>query len=177
MEHAWSRLNHRLTRHSTVYLCLVSGLVSKGFRTWILTLNQRSLSHRIRSRPINPNLYENAKKEFEILTQYMYKDSTSPWASPLVIAPKATAPFIRFCGDYRWLNQQMILPQAYIPHVQHEIEKAMVFRIFLDIDMTNSFHQLVLSEETGRKLAVQTPWGLVQPRFLPEGVSPASRYL
>ena len=43
--------------------------------------------------------------------------------------------------------------------------------------MTNSFHQLVLSEETGRKLAVQTPWGLVQPRFLPEGVSPASGYL
>ena len=134
-------------------------------------------SHRIRSRPINPNLYENARKEFDRLKKYMYKDSTSPWASPLVIAPKATAPFIRFCGDYRWLNQLVILPQAYIPHVQHEIEKAMGFKIFLDIDMTNSFHQLVLSEETGRKLAVQTPWGLVQPRFLPEGVSPASGYL
>ena len=134
-------------------------------------------SHRVRSRPINPNLYENAKKEFDRLKHYMYKDSTSPWASPLVIAPKATAPFIRFCGDYRWLNQMVILPQAYIPHVQHEIEKAMGYKIFLDIDMTNSFHQLVLSEETGRKLAVQTPWGLVQPRFLPEGVSPASGYL
>ena len=134
-------------------------------------------SHRIRSRPINPKLYENAKKEFDRLKHYMYKDSTSPWASPLVIAPKATAPFIRFCGDYRWLNQLVILPQAYIPHVQHEIEKAMGFKLFLDIDMTNSFHQLVLSEETGRKLAVQTPWGLVQPRFLPEGVSPASGYL
>jgi len=134
-------------------------------------------SHRVRSRPINPKLYENAKREFDRLKHYMYKDSTSPWASPLVIAPKATAPFIRFCGDYRWLNQMVILPQAYIPHVQHEIEKAMGYRVFLDIDMTNSFHQLVLSEETGRKLAVQTPWGLVQPRFLPEGVSPASGYL
>ena len=134
-------------------------------------------SHRIRSRPINPKLYENAKKEFDRLKHYMYKDSTSPWASPLVIAPKATAPFIRFCGDYRWLNPMVVLPQAYIPHVQHEIEKAMGFKVFLDIDMTNSFHQLVLSEETGRRLAVQTPWGLVQPRFLPEGVSPASGYL
>ena len=90
-------------------------------------------SHRIRSRPINPNLYENARKEFDRLKKYMYKDSTSPWASPLVIAPKATTPFIRFCGDYRWLNQLVILPQAYIPHVQHEIEKAMGFRVFLDI--------------------------------------------
>jgi len=134
-------------------------------------------SHRIRSRPINPKLYDHAKKEFDRLSQYLYKESVSPWASPLVIAPKATAPFIRFCGDYRWLNEMVVLPQAYIPHVQHEIEKAMGFSVFLDIDMTNSFHQLILSEETSRRLAVQTPWGLVQPNFLPEGVSPASGYL
>ena len=57
--------------------------------------------HKVRSRPINPRLYEHAKKEFERLTAYMYRHSTSPWASPLVIAPKATKPFIRFCGDYR----------------------------------------------------------------------------
>ena len=81
-------------------------------------------SHRIRSRPINPKLYEHAKKEFDRLMKYMYSESVSPWASPLVIAPKATAPFIRFCGDYRWLNEMVVLPQAYIPHVQHEIEKA-----------------------------------------------------
>ena len=43
--------------------------------------------------------------------------------------------------------------------------------------MTNSFHQLVLSEVTGRKLAVRTMWGPVQPKFLPEGVSLASGYL
>ena len=134
-------------------------------------------SHRIRARPINPKLYEHAKKEFDRLMKYMYKESVSPWASPLVIAPKATAPFIRFCGDYRWVNEMVVLPQAYIPHVQHEIEKAMGFSVFLDIDMTNSFHQLILSDETSRRLAVQTPWGLVQPNFLPEGVSPASGYL
>ena len=84
-------------------------------------------SHRIRSRPVNPKLYEHAKKEFDRLSTYIYKESVSPWASPLVIAPKATAPFIRLCGDYRWLNPMVVLPQAYIPHVQHEIEKAMGF--------------------------------------------------
>ena len=133
--------------------------------------------HRIRSRLINPKLYDHAKKEFDRLKQYMYIDSDTPWASPLVIAPKATAPFIRFCGDYRWLMHMVILPQAYISNVQHEIEKAMGYRIFLDVDMTNSFHQLVLSEETSRQLAVQTPWGLVQPKVLPERVSPAVGYL
>ena len=97
-------------------------------------------SHRIRSRSINPKLYEHAKKEFDRLMKSMYTESVSPWASPLVIAPKVTAPFIRFCGDYRWLNEMVVLPQAYIPHVQHEIEKAMGYSVFLDINMTNSFH-------------------------------------
>ena len=81
--------------------------------------------HKVRSRPINPRLYEHAKKEFDRLTRYMYRHSTSPWASPLVIAPKATKPFIRFCGDYRWLNAYVLKTQAYIHRVQYEVEKAM----------------------------------------------------
>ena len=49
--------------------------------------------------------------------------------------------------------------------------------MFLDLDLTNSFHQIPLGENTRQKLAVQTPWGLVEPMLLPEGVSPASGYL
>ena len=114
--------------------------------------------HKVRSRPINPRLYEHAKKEFERLTGYMYRHSTSPWASPLVIAPKATKPFIRFCGDYRWLNAYVLKTQAYIPRVQYEVEKAMGFKIFLDIDMTNSFHQFPLTATSSQRLAIQSPW-------------------
>ena len=47
-------------------------------------------------RPINPRLFENASKEFERLRRYHYVPSTSPIASPLVIASKATSPYIRF---------------------------------------------------------------------------------
>ena len=61
-------------------------------------------SHKVHSRPINPRMYQHTKLEFERLCQYMYKPSTSPWASPLVVAPKATEDFIRFCGDYRCFN-------------------------------------------------------------------------
>jgi len=68
--------------------------------------------HKVRSRPINPRLYEHAKKEFDRLTVYMYRHSTSPWVSPLVIAPKATKPFIRFSGDYRWLKFYVLKTQA-----------------------------------------------------------------
>ena len=51
------------------------------------------------ARPVNPRLFAHSEKEYRRLHQYMYRDSTSPIASPLVIAPKATKPFIRFCGD------------------------------------------------------------------------------
>ena len=134
-------------------------------------------AHPVRSRPINKALWERARLEFERLCKYIYRASTSPYASPLVVASKNTKPFIRFCGDYRWLNMHVQSPQAYIPRVQYEIEKLIRFKIWLDIDLTNAFHQFKLAPETSRRLAIQTPWGLVEPAFLPEGVSPAMAHL
>ena len=57
-----------------------------------------------RSRPIRESLYQDAKTEFDRMSSYFYEKSTSTIASPLVVAPKATAPFIRLCGDYRPIN-------------------------------------------------------------------------
>ena len=101
---------------------------------------------------------------------YFYRPTTSSHASPLVTAPKATAPFVRFCGDYRWINEFIITGHYPIPNVQHSLNKAKGFKVFCDLDMTNSFHQISLDDETGDKLSIQTPWGQVAPMFLPEGV-------
>ena len=132
---------------------------------------------RPRARPVNPRLYEAAKLEFDRLCSYFYVDSDSPIASPLVIAPKATKPFIRFCGDYVQVNLHVNIPHYYIPKVIHALEKAAGFSFYLDIDMTNSFHQIKLGVVTSNRLSVQTPWGLKRPVFLPEGVGPASGIL
>ena len=135
----------------------------------------------VKSRPIRQDLYAHARKEFDRLVQYFYENDrdrcTSAIASPLVIAPKATSPYIRFCGDYRAINEFITIPKHPIPVVQHELTKASQFKVFVDLDMTNSFHQIPLSEESSNLLSVQTPWGLVRPKFLPEGVGPASGIL
>ena len=135
----------------------------------------------VRARNIRPDLYAHAKKEFDRLVLYFYESDrtmcTSPIASPLVIAPKATSPYIRFCGDYRRINDFISIPKHPIPIVPHELTKASQFKVFIDLDMTNSFHQLPLSEPASQLLSVQTPWGLVRPKFLPEGVGPASGLL
>ena len=134
-------------------------------------------SHPVRARPINPKLWDVAYKEYVRLCEYMYERSKSPYASPLVTAAKNTKPFIRFCGDYTWLNPYLVVAQAYIPRVQYEIEKAASFSIMLDMDCTNAYHQRRLGPISSERLAIQTPWGLVQPRFMPEGISPASAEL
>jgi hypothetical protein len=133
--------------------------------------------HRPPYRPINPKIFQHTKDEFARMCKYMYVDSDSPIAVPLVVAPKATAPFIRICGDYVWVNKYIISGHYYIPHVMHELEKAAGFNYFIDLDLTNSFHQIPLAEETSKKLSVTTPWGLKRPVYLPEGVSPASGIL
>jgi len=130
-----------------------------------------------KARPIREALYDPARSEMERLLKYFYEKSTSSIASPLVIAPKATPPYICFCGDYREVNQLISIPQEPILIVRNELVKAAKFKVYIDLDMANSFHQIPLSEEFKDILSVQTPWGLVRPRFLPEGVGPASGIL
>lgn len=141
---------------------------------WRDTLPQ---SLRPKPRPINPRLYEPSKSEFMRMRSYMYVDSDSEVASPLVVAPKATTPFIRMCGDYVVVNRHLVIAHHYIPHVQYSLHKASGFSVFIDLDWTNAYHQIRLGSITSNRLSIQTPWGLVRPVFLPEGVGPASGIL
>ena len=133
--------------------------------------------HRPAIRPVKPALLANAKIEFDRLCEYMYVKSDSPIASPLVIAPKPTPPFQRWCGDYVWLNQYIIYIQHWIPIVFNELEKAAEGKVFSDLDAKHAFHQIILEEATSRMLSILTPWGCVRPEFLPEGISSATAIL
>ena len=129
------------------------------------------------ARPVRAALFQDAKTEFSRMQTYFYEKSSSPIASPLVIAPKATALFIRICGDYRTINPYVCIPQEPIPHVQQSLAKAAGWKVFVDLDMTNSFHQIPIDDFSSNLLSVSTPWGLFRPKFLPEGVGPASGIL
>jgi hypothetical protein len=130
-----------------------------------------------RARPVRAALFQDAKTEFDRMRTYFYEKSTSPIACPLVVAPKATTPFIRLCGDYRPINPYICIPQEPIPNVQQSLAKAAGWNVFVDLDMTNSFHQIPIDDFSSNLLSVSTPWGLFRPKFLPEGVGPASGIL
>ena len=129
------------------------------------------------TRKINPKIYEVAKKEFMRLLNYFYEPSDSPIAVPLVVAPKATPPGVRFCGDYKPINKWIERNNYPIPLPREEIQKILGFKFFQDVDMRNAFHQVILALESRKLLSVQTPWGQFQPKFMPEGISAATQKL
>jgi hypothetical protein len=83
------------------------------------------------ARPVNKRVFEPAQKEFERMLTYFYTKNESPWASPLVIAPKTTKPFIRICGDYVTVNNYIVRSHYTIPNVLHELQKCSEFRLFV----------------------------------------------
>ena len=130
-----------------------------------------------KARPINPRIYEPVNKEFDRMMTYFYVKSESTVASLLVVAPKATKPYIRMCGDYPGVNVCLKMPQHPMPNVRYELEKCRRYIISLDMDTTNSYYQFPLSKESSELLSVQTPWGLFRPLYMPEGCSPAQGVL
>jgi len=120
---------------------------------------------------INPKKLANVKKELDRLDGYFLEKSDSPYSSPMVVAPKATDPFIRICGDFRVINKYIELSRAYIPNVLIELQKISKYSYFADIDMCNAFHQIPISKMFSDLLSMVTPWGARRPKFLPEGVN------
>lgn len=120
---------------------------------------------------INPKKLASVKTELERLETYFLEPSDSPYASPMVVAPKATEPFIRICGDYQYINKFIELSKRYIKNVKLELEKIQRYAYFADMDMANAFHQIRISKFFSDLLTILTPWGAKRPKFLPEGVN------
>ena len=89
-----------------------------------------SMPERIKPAPrkIPAAVLEPAKKEFDRMCQYMYRPSTSPVSSPLVVAPKATPPFVRLCGDYKKINKFIRMFNFPIPDAKTELHRAAAFK-------------------------------------------------
>ena len=126
------------------------------------------------ARSVPQSLMEPYKREMTRMCTYFYELCDSPWASPQHVAAKKTAPFIRNVGDYRGINVFFERSQWPMPLPLDLIHQVIQYKILLDIDLRNGYHNLPLALRTSLLLAVQGPDGVYRPKFLPEGVGPAS---
>lgn len=78
------------------------------------------------------------------------------YTSPIVIAKKATTPFFRVAIDYRWMNQYICMIQAHTPIILHELYKSQEWQYFGDIDWSEAFHRIRLSDKASDMLSIVT---------------------
>jgi len=123
-----------------------------------------------RYRPINPSLEPALRKQLkEWMDQQVVEKSRSPWNFGLVAAPKKNNQ-IRWCVDYRPLNQITVKDSHPIGNIEDNLVRLARSKIFSAIDGSGAFHVIELAPEDREKTAFATPWGSYQFRRMPFGL-------
>ena len=131
----------------------------------------------IASRPYRVN-YKNRKvieeQVRDMLSQKIIRPSASPWSAPVVLVPKPDGS-LRFCVDYRKLNDVTVLEQFPLPDIRQSLE---IFgskgaRYFSTLDLKSAYWNVKLCDHSAEKSAFVTPTGLYEFIRLPFGLSGA----
>lgn len=135
------------------------------------------------AKPIKQRPYRVSFKEREILNEQvdrmlennLIEYSNSPWSSPVVLVKKPNGG-IRFCVDYRKLNQVTRKDSYPLPRIDDALDKLRGAKYFTTLDCDQAYYQIEMEESSKDKTAFITPDGLYNFRVLPFGLSnsPAS---
>ena len=126
----------------------------------------------IRQRPYRiPEARRKAVQEEvkKMLQLGVIEESHSPWSSPIVIVPKPDGT-LRFCNDFRKLNEVSLFDAYPMPRVDELIERLGPAQFISTLDLTKGYWQVPLTPRARPKTAFSTPEGLFQYTVLPFGV-------
>ena len=133
------------------------------------------------------------QRELEILEKArVIVRSVSPWASPIVVVPKRTAPGEppkwRLCVDYRALNSLLppvkkafskakgILTLVPLPKIDEIYARLKNSTIYSTFDMRSGYYHMVLSEKSRPKSAFVSSFGKWEFKRCPFGLAQAPAY-
>ena len=133
------------------------------------------------------------QKELEILEKAgVIVRSVSPWASPIVVVPKRTAPGEppkrRLCVDYRAINSLLppvkkafskakgITTLVPLPKIDEIYARLKDSKIYSTFDMRSGYYHMVLSEESRPKSAFVSAYGKWEFKRCPFGLAQAPAY-
>lgn len=136
------------------------------------------------ARPIKQRAYrlsqmENehiAKEVQELLDKGFIRPSNSPWASPVVLAPKADGS-LRFCIDYRKLNALATEKEpAYpLPRIEEVLDHLGKAKFFSTLDLCAGYWNVPMAEESIPKTAFVTQQALYEWLVMPFGLRDAPK--
>ena len=116
---------------------------------------------------------EVVKREIDkMLTQGIVQPSRSPWASPIVLVEKKDGD-VRFCVDYRKLNQTSKFDAYPMPRVNEVLESVRSAQFISTLDLARGYWQIPMAEQSQEKTAFTTPYGLFEFCVMPFGLQNA----
>lgn len=127
--------------------------------------------------PLKQRPYRVSQNEREVIKKFVSEmiqhrvaePSNSPWASPVVLAPKADGS-LRFCVDYRKVNAVTRKDVYPIPRIDDTLDKLGKAQFFTTFDLASGYWQIPLSESSKEISAFITPDGLYQYNVMPFGL-------
>ena len=100
------------------------------------------------------------------------RPSESPWGTNVIFAKKKDGG-LRFCIDYRGLNDLTVRNSYPLPHMEELFDRLQGARYFSKIDLRTGFYQIPLAEEDRAKTAFRTRYGHFEWTVLPMGLTNA----
>ncbi|KAJ8280686.1 hypothetical protein GJAV_G00057760 [Gymnothorax javanicus] len=97
------------------------------------------------------------------------EESHSSWSSPMVLVPKPDGS-LRFCNDFRKLDEISRFDAYPMPRVDELIERLGPTRFLSTLDLTRGYWQITFTPQSRVKMAFVTPDGLFHYRVMPFGV-------
>ena len=113
---------------------------------------------------------EISKAVDDMLAQGIIQPSCSPWASPVTLVPKPDGS-IRFCVDYRKLNQVSKKDSYPVPLASDCFDLMQGTSIFSTIDLRSGFHQVTVDPADREKTAFICHRGLFEFVRMPFGLA------
>ena len=105
----------------------------------------------------------------EMMDNDIIQPSKSGWASPIVLAKKKDGS-VRFCVDYRKLNEVTRKDTYPLPRIDDTLEMLSESQLFSTLDLASGYWQVELEEEDRAKTAFCTNEGLFEFKVMPLGL-------
>lgn len=108
----------------------------------------------------------------DLLRHNIVRESTSPYASPIIVVKKKTGDK-RLCVDYRALNKKTVKQHYPIPRIEDQIDRLSGSKYFSALDLASGYYQIPLTEDAKPKTAFVTPDGQFEFNRMPFGLANA----